>query len=150
MSVLVIRKWNNQFIKICNAQMETLLQKENSWPRLNFALKSCRCLQSSRLTSSPPLRSLNHAAQRSLSNLWALVPVSSPKPLGLQRALNKACFMLPGSVALRGNGHLNGTVWPDADYIWSSGLLVLYERKVHRSLKISGGWILQIEQTYSD
>lgn len=60
---------------------------------------------SSRLVSALPLRGLNHAAQRSLSNLWALVPVSSPRPPCLQRALYKACFMQPGSVALRGNGH---------------------------------------------
>lgn len=51
------------------------------------------------------LRGLTHAAQRSLSNLWAPVSISSPRPLRLWGAHYKGCFMLPGCVALRGNGH---------------------------------------------
>lgn len=35
---------------------------------------------------------------------WLQSAFPLPRPLGLQRARYKACFMLPGCVALRGNG----------------------------------------------
>lgn len=115
--MLFIRNWNNTFIEHQNAKIhdcwrenhpfseETRL-KHKSRLKVNFTLKSwwCSAWTQTKISASI-LTGLNRAAQRSLSNLWAPVSISSPRPLCLWRADYKACFMLPGCVALRGNGH---------------------------------------------
>ncbi len=100
--------------------------------KVKFTLKSSRCWRGPRLRSTPPFWEAWIKQPRGsyqISSLHFLSQATTSLESRLQSLVHAAWLC-----GTQRSWPLNGTVWPDADNIWSSSLLVLYVRKLNRAV----------------